>query len=76
MEDVNVYRGLGMMITGTYEKTAAEKAGEELYLDAYLAGFESGLGVPDGLANHTKVASQFLGRELMGEFVAKALLNK
>ena len=50
--------------------------GEELYLDAYLAGFESGLGVPDGLANHTKVASQFLGRELMGEFVAKALLNK
>ena len=46
MEDVNVYQGLGMMIAGTYEKTAAEKAGEELYLDAYLAGFESGLGVP------------------------------
>lgn len=67
---------LGMVLAQNYEKTAAEKAGEDLFLDAYVAGVEAGLGIPEAHEAYTKLACQQLGRAIMSDFVPSMLLNK
>lgn len=74
--DFKEFEGLGLMITELFEKTAAEKAGESLALDAYIAGFEQGMGVEEAMDNHCKVAAQAVGRNIMGDFVYRMFLNK
>jgi len=57
------------------EKTAADKAGETLGIDSYLSGLEVGMGVPDGMLAHEKVACQELGREIMMDFIPSIFLS-
>lgn len=70
------FMGLGIMLAHTFEKTATDKASEDLCLDAYCAGLESGLGVEDGSTNMSKVANQLVGRAIMGDFISRMLLEK
>lgn len=74
--DTKDYMGLGILLAQNFEKTAAEKAGEDLWLDAYCAGLEAGLGVEEGSANITKVACQLVGRAIMSDFIPAMMLEK
>lgn len=71
MED---WFGLGMFVSQSFEKTAADRAKEDLVIPAYLAGFEDSFyGDEVGFG---KVASQAVGREIMGDFIGRMLLDK
>lgn len=71
MED---WFGLGMFVTQMFEKTAADRAKEDLVLPAYVAGFEDSFYGDD--LEFGKVASQATGREIMGDFISRMLLDK
>lgn len=71
MED---WFGLGLFVSQLNEKTAAERASEDLTLPAYLAGFEDSF-YGDNL-EFGKVASQAAGREIMNDFIGRMLLDK
>lgn len=74
--NMNDFFALGMVLAQNYEKTAAEKASEDLFLDAYVAGVEEGLGIPEAQGTYTKLACQQLGRAIMSDFIPHMLLNK
>lgn len=71
MED---WFGLGLFVSQAFEKTAADRAKESLAIPAYLAGFEDSFYSDE--AGFCKVASQAVGREIMGDFISRMLLNK
>lgn len=74
--DTTNFYPLGVLLTQTYEKTAADKASESLVMDTYLASFEAALGSDPSKVELAKVASRDLGRTLMFDVVSKLCLSK
>lgn len=72
--DMSDWYCIGYMIADAATKTASEKAGSPLYLDAYLAGVQDNMGVT--YCEHSKVACDLTGREIMADFVSRMMLNK
>lgn len=72
--DMSDFQCIGYMIADAATKTASEKAGSPLYLDAYLAAVQDNLGVTE--SEHSKVACELAGREVMADFVTRMMLNK
>lgn len=70
------FEPINTIITGSLDKTAAQKAGETLLLDSYTNGIEAGLGILEAPEHTEKTACQIAGREIMSDFIPNIFLSK
>lgn len=70
------FEALGLMIQDLTEKTATDKASENLNIDSYISGLEMGIGSDSGVESFAKTAAQLTGREIMKDFIPGIFLSK